>query len=287
MFVGLSFIWGSSFMLMKEGMQVLSPYEVATIRILSAGLVLLPFAPKAIRQIPKGKWGLVILSGLLGSFFPAYLFCLAETKIDSSLAGILNALTPLFTIVVGVFFFQLRAGTQKIAGVLVGFAGLLLLFISNGHIDFKNLFYATFVLLATLFYGINVNLVGRHLKQVGSLNIATVAFGVLIVPCLLILYTTGYFHLDIRNGAVLWSSAASAILGIMGTAVASVLFYMLLKRAGALFASMVTYGIPFVAVMWGLMLGEKIVPMQVVSLIVILSGVYLANTNKNPFSKKD
>lgn len=107
----LSVIWGSSFILMKEGMHVLSPYQVASIRILSAGLILTPFALKALKQIPQNKWLLVILSGLLGNFFPAYLFCIAETEIDSSLAGILNALTPMFTILVGISFFQLKANS--------------------------------------------------------------------------------------------------------------------------------------------------------------------------------
>ena len=138
LFILLSFIWGSSFMLMKEGMQVLTPYQVAALRILSAGVVLIPFTYQAIKQVPKEKLGLVALSGLLGSFFPAFLFCIAETKIDSSLAGILNALTPLFTIVVGILFFQLKAERKKIIGIVIGFIGLILLFTGSGHVDFKN-----------------------------------------------------------------------------------------------------------------------------------------------------
>ena len=281
----LSFIWGSSFILMKEGMRTLSPYQVAALRILSAGVVLLPFVFKAIKQIPKGKVGLVILSGLIGSFFPAFLFCIAETKIDSSLAGILNALTPLFTITVGILFFELNAEPKKILGVTIGFAGLLLLFTANGTVGFKNISYSGMVLIATLFYGINVNMVGRYMQGVGSLNIATLAFVFLIIPCIAVLYVTGYFSLPLSQPEFLLSSAASSILGIMGTAVASILFYMLIKRAGALFSTMVTYGIPFVAVLWGLLLNEKITLLQVLSLTVILAGVYLANTNKNPFTK--
>ena len=102
----LALIWGSSFILMKEGLTQLSPYQVAALRMLFAGLVLLPFAFKALKKIPKEKMGLVLLSGIIGNFIPAFLFCIAETKIDSALAGILNSLTPLFTILVGVFFFQ-------------------------------------------------------------------------------------------------------------------------------------------------------------------------------------
>ncbi len=280
-FIALSLIWGSSFILMKEGMRVLSPYQVASIRILSAGLVLTPFALKALRQIPKNKWLLVVLSGLLGNFFPAYLFCIAETQIDSSLAGILNALTPLFTILVGISFFQLKASSTKIIGVVIGFIGLCLLMLSGKEVSFNNLSYAALVLLATLCYGINVNMVGRHMREVGSLNIASLAFVFLIIPSVTILYFTGYLQMHLTDASVIKATGASFILGVFGTAIASIIFYMLVKRAGTLFASMVTYGIPFVAVFWGLLDGESITILQVACLGIILCGVYLVNKKTN------
>lgn len=265
-------------------MKALSPYHVATLRILSAGVVLVPFSVKAFKKVPVNKLGLTVLSGLLGSFFPAYLFCLAETKLNSALAGILNALTPLFTILVGFLFFKMQTSIKKMVGIVIGFTGLVLLFISNGRIDLNNFSYTFLILIATLLYGINVNMVGRFLKDIGSFNIVTVAFSLLIVPCMVILWFTGYFRLSLLHNDTLFSTAASALLGIMGTAAASVLFYMLLKRAGALFASTVTYGIPFIAVFWGVIYGEQITVNQLLSLLVILLGVYLANSNKNPLS---
>lgn len=277
LFTILSLIWGSSFILMKEGMKTLTPYHVASLRILSAGVVLIPFARKALAQIPKEKLLLVILSGLLGSFFPAYLFCVAETRIDSSLAGIMNALTPLFTIIIGIAFFQLKAGRRKIIGVLVGFIGLCLLIAPKGDFRFEDFYYSLLVLLATVFYGINVNMVGRHMQGVGSLNIASLAFVFLIIPTLVILYVTGYFALPLLQTAFITSTLASVVLGVFGTAIASILFYMLVKRAGTLFASMVTYGIPFIAVLWGLWGGETITLLQVGCLGIILLGVYLVN----------
>lgn len=276
-FIALSIIWGSSFILMKEGMHALSAYQVASIRILSAGLVLTPFALKALKQVPRNKWLLVILSGLLGNFFPAYLFCIAETEIDSSLAGILNALTPMFTILVGISFFQLKANNTKILGVIIGFVGLCLLMLSGKEVSFNNLSYAGLVLLATLFYGINVNMVGRYMKEVGSLNIASLAFVFLIIPSSIILYITGYLDMALLDNTVIKATGASFILGVLGTAFASIIFYMLVKRAGTLFASMVTYGIPFIAVFWGLLDGEQITLLQVGCLGVILCGVYLVN----------
>jgi len=277
LFTILSLIWGSSFILMKEGMKTLTPYHVASLRILSAGVVLIPFARKALLQVPREKLFLVILSGLLGSFFPAYLFCIAETRIDSSLAGIMNALTPLFTIIIGIAFFQLQAGRRKIIGVLVGFIGLCLLIAPKGDFRFEDFSYSLLVLLATVFYGINVNIVGRHMQGVGSLNIASLAFVFLIIPTLIILYVTGYFALPLLHTEFILSTLASVVLGVFGTAIASILFYMLVKRAGTLFASMVTYGIPFIAVLWGLWGGETITLLQVGCLGIILVGVYLVN----------
>lgn len=277
LFFLLALIWGSSFILMKAGMSSLTPYQVASLRILSAGLVLIPFARKALLETPKNKLVLVILSGLLGSFFPAYLFCIAETKIDSSLAGMLNALTPFFTILVGIAFFRLKLQSKKVVGVVIGFAGLCLLVAPELTLGFQNFSYSLFVLAATIFYGLNVNMVSRHMQGIGSLNIASLAFVFLIIPSLIILYFTGYFALPLTEKPLLMATLASFVLGILGTAAGSILFYMLVKRAGALFASMVTYGIPFIAVLWGVWYGEMVTLFQMGCLGIILLGVYLVN----------
>lgn len=258
-------------------MNTLSPFHVASLRMLSAGVVLIPFVVKALREVPRKKLKLVILSGFLGSFIPAYLFCIAETKIDSSLAGILNALTPLFTILVGMSFFQLKPGLQKIIGVLIGFVGLAMLMAPSGKIELQHFSYTLLVLIATIFYGINVNLIGRNMQGVASINIAAIAFVFLIIPSLFILYFTGYFSLPFTDSSYLYANLASAMLGIVGTAFASIIFYILVKRAGALFATTVTYGIPFVAVFWGLLYGESVSTYQVGCLSIILVGVYLVN----------
>lgn len=258
-------------------MNVLSPYQVASIRIMSAGIFLLPFAIKAFKHIPAEKRLLVILSGLLGSFFPAYLFCIAETKIDSALAGILNALTPLFVIVTGIGFFQLKVKLNQTIGIIIGFIGLTLLVAAGANISLQYIGFSLLVLLATLFYGINVNMVGKHMQGIGSLEIASMAFIFLIVPCALVLQFTGFFALPLSEKAYLQSAMASATLGVFGTAIASILFYMLVKRAGALFASTVTYGIPFVAIGWGIWGGEHVNLQQVICLAIILVGVYIVN----------
>jgi len=278
LFFILAVIWGSSFILMKLGMQALSAYQVAAIRILSAAIVLLPFAGKAFKNVPKEKRFLVILSGLLGSFFPAFLYCIAETRIDSSLAAILNSLTPLFTIIAGVTFFKLNAGFYKILGVIIGFTGLVLLpFTTHKGIDFKDLSYSTLVLLATICYAFNVNMVSRYLKQTAALDVAALSFAFLFLPALIILAATGFFQLPLSESNYVYATIAACVLGIMGSGLATILFYMLVKKEGPLFASLVTYGIPVIAVIWGIVYGETITLAEIGCLIIILAGVYMVN----------
>ncbi len=278
LFLLLCFIWGSSFILMKEGLRQLSAYEVAAIRMLSAGLVLLPFAVRSFQRMQKKDLGLLVLTGILGSFIPAILFCVAETQIDSALAGMLNALTPFFVILIGAVFFQSKVAVQKIVGVFIGFSGMLLLFLSQkSGATSSNIFFAALIVVATLSYGLNVNMTNRYLKHVGSLDIAAIAFVSLIPASLAVLLYNGFTQHQLADSAVIRSVAAASVLGIFGTAIASILFYMLLKRAGTLFSTMVTYGIPFVAVGWGLLVGETVGLMQMAGLVVILSGVYITN----------
>jgi drug/metabolite transporter (DMT)-like permease len=276
LFIALSFIWGTSFILMKEGMQQLTPFHVASLRMLSAGLILLPIAIKRFKTVPPQKLGRVILSGLLGSFFPAFLFCIAETRIDSALAGILNALTPICVVIIGTVAFRQPGTRNQVAGVIIGFLGLILLFISNANISLAHVSYSLLVLLATLSYGLNVNMVNKSLLQIQSLTIASIALSALIIPSFLVLSFTGFFHLDFRSTHVLWSVGCSTFLGLTGTAIATILFYMLLKKAGPIFSSMVTYGIPLVAMFWGWLAGEAVTLLQGACLIVILAGVYIS-----------
>ena len=285
-FALLAIIWGSSFILMKEGLKAFSPYQVASLRMLSAGIILLPFAYKALKSIPKEKMGLVVFSGLLGNFIPAYLFCIAETQIDSSLAGILNSLTPMFTIIVGVLFFKAQTNMVKILGMFIGFVGLSFLLAVGKNMSFHNLSYASLVLLATLFYGINVNIVGRYMQQLGAINVASLAFAFLIIPSAIVLYFTGYFNNDFSSPMVLKSLLASSVLGVIGTSIATILFYYLVKQSGMLFGSMVTYGIPVVAVAWGILDGENLSLLQIAFLGLILLGVWIVNRGHLNFTKK-
>jgi drug/metabolite transporter (DMT)-like permease len=282
-FIGLCLIWGSSFILMKRGMfdaneqPTLTAFHVAALRMLSAGVILIPVAFKGLSKISAKTFGIIIISGLCGSFFPAFLFCIAETKINSALAGTLNATTPLFVIIMGTLFFNIKASAKKVIGVVTGLMGSVFLFLSHGYEDLGYIGYAFFVLLATILYGINVNTVQRYLKEVSSVQIAAIGFVALIPPSLLVLYYTGYFNLPLLQPDYLLSTTFSCILGVLGTAFASIIFYALVKRTSGLFSSLVTYGIPFVAIGWGFIAGELITLLQIACLLIILLGVYLAN----------
>src|SRR5690606_13354193 len=200
---------------------------------------------------------------------------IAETKISSAFAGFLNTLTPLFTIGISIVIFKNRYPRNKLFGLFTGFAGMLILFFGQGS-DTGNYVYAFLVVIATICYGLNVNLVNQYLKKTDSLTIVAFAFSYLLIPAIIILYLTGYFSLP-ASKEMIKASIASSVLGLFGTAMASYVFYVLLKRAGPLFSSMVTYCIPFVALGWGLLAGEMDTLLMLTGLIIILTGVYISN----------
>jgi drug/metabolite transporter (DMT)-like permease len=277
-FILLCFVWGSAFILIKWTKEYLNGYQIGAVRIFFAGLVFLPFAIYHLLFIPKQKLPIVIISGMLGNLFPAFLFAIAiENKIDSSLAGILNSLTPLFVIVLAILFFKESIKFRKIAGVIIGFIGLVILSLSQGGISSTNYIYASLILLATLMYGINVNVVSYYLKGIDPIKIATVSLGFMIIPAGIVLWQQSILSLTLTNVNVRPAIVAAAFLGIIGSAIATALFYILIKRAGGLFASLVTYGIPVVAIFWGVVFHENVTAIQVSCLGLILGGVYLAN----------
>ena len=281
-FAALSIIWGSSFILMKIGLDNhLGPYQIAALRIVFAGLVLLPTTIKHIRHIPGNKLFLVFMSGTMGSLLPAFLFCLAEEGIESSLAGTLNCLTPIFVIVTGALFYNTSTSRNKIIGILIAFIGSFLLLFSKGHMqESKHFIFVSFVVLAAFLYGFNVNMVAKHLLTIPSLHIASIALSLNAIPALLVLIVSGFFNFSQVNHQLFIAISAAAFLGIVGTAFASIIFYTLVKRAGGVFASMVTYGIPFVAIGWGVFYGEAYNLKQIGCLLIILSGVYWGNRKK-------
>jgi len=276
-FVLLCFIWGSSFILMKVSSRGLTGYQIAALRIFSAALVFIPFAIFHIAQVPRQKTVLLIFTGIFGNLLPAFCFAIAVSKIDSSLAGILNSLTPICVVLIGILVFKDHIKLQKITGVAVGFAGLCLLTFTQKNISMENAGYSSLVLLGTISYGMNVNLVSHYLKELKPLHIATISLSFMSIPAGWILWQQDFFRVDFADAKIQWAVFNCLLLGIVGSALATILFYILVQKASGLFASLVTYGIPFVALFWGLMSGEAVSFSALLCLAVILFGVYLAN----------
>lgn len=279
--VVLSIIWGSSFILIKKGLQGLSPVQVGSLRIVFAGIFLLLIGTPQLKKVPKEKWKWIALSGLLGSFFPPFLFAIAQTQIDSGVASILNSLTPLNTLVFGLLFFGITVTSRQTWGLLIGFAGTLVLVgAGNKFGGGQNYWYSLYIIIATIGYALNVNLIKRYLGGVGALAISTANFSLLVLPGLVILYFTGFFETVLQSAEMQKALLYVVVLAVFGTAIALVLFNRMVQIAGPIFASSVTYTMPLLAIFWGIVDGEKLNFFQLFGGAVILVGVYLANWRK-------
>lgn len=275
----LSIVWGSSFILMKRGMEVFSADEVAGLRIGLAFLFLLPlFLKKQDINIAKNWKGLVIM-GVFGNLIPAFLFTTAEIQISSSLAGMLNALTPLFTIAVAVVWFKDKFKTIQLIGILSGLTGAVFLLLFNeGGDSNKNILYSLLVVLATFCYAISVNGIKHYLKGMNSVTATLGAFTITGPIALAYLLLKTDIINDLKtNDLALKAFGYVSILAIVGTALSVIIFNVLIKNAGALFASTCTYLIPVVALIWGLVDGEAVNLVQIGGVIVIILSVYLIN----------
>ena len=275
----LALIWGSSFILIKRGLEVYDPGEVAGIRILAASFFLLPWALINLKKVNKGNLKYLFFIGMAGSFIPAFLFAKAQTKIDSSLAGVLNALTPFFVLVIGAIFFGQLIYRRQSIGLTIGFLGTAVLVMAGSRGLVENInFYGLFVVLATVFYGINVNIIKFRLIGLRALTITSISL-LIVLPfaaTYLFGFTNFMYKLNNAEGA-LFSLGVVVLLGVMGTAIALVLFNKLVQITTPIFTSSVTYLIPVVAVLWGFMDGEVLLILHYSGMAIILVGVFITN----------
>lgn len=274
--LGLSLVWGSSFILIKKGLLGLSAIQVGSLRIVFAGIFLLLIGFKSLFKIPREKWKFIAMTSVFGTFVPAFLFALAQTEIDSSVSSILNSLTPLNTLILGALVFGVSFERRQVWGVFIGLVGSLLL-VFNGamnHPD-QNYYYAILIVIASICYAVNVNLIKKFLSDLSPLSITTGNFLVLLFPSLIILYLSGFSEaIDVEKvqNAVMFIM----ILGVVGTGIANILFFKLIQMSSPVFATSVTYLIPVVAFFWGLLDNEMLTPVQFFGAFIILIGVYLS-----------
>jgi drug/metabolite transporter (DMT)-like permease len=269
----LSLIWGTSYILMKKGLRSFSAYQLASLRILISFVCLLPVALRSLSKFNKKNILSILIIGFFGSGIPAFLYPLAETRIDSSLTGMLNTLSSAFTLVIGIGFYKRKAIRSQIAGVflgLVGAAGLLY----SGSLTFN--YYGLFVVLATLMNGFSNNEVSK-VEGLNGLEITSLAFFVVSPVALALLLCTD-IHAVFLTPHWLLNFGFIAILSIVGSAFANIIYYFLVRDTSPMVASVVAYFIPIVATLWGLSDNEHLAPGMFISVLLILAGVYLINT---------
>ena len=278
----LALIWGSSFILIKKGLVGLTALQVGSLRSVFAALFLLLIGLRSLRHIKKGQWKWIAFSGFFGTFFPAYLFSFAETEIDSAIVSILNSTTPLLSMLLGIFIFEAAFIKRKFIGVLVGLGGTTALILSGAAVNpDQNYWYSLLVILASLFYGMNANVIKKHLQTIPALAITTGNFMVILVPALTVLASTGFFSSEVLAGPeVPMSLLYIAILGVIGTGAALIMFNKLIQISDPVFSTSVTYLVPIVALGWGILDGENFSFFQLLSGVVILVGVWIVNSRK-------
>lgn len=277
----LSIIWGSSFILMKKALIGLTPIQVGALRMLITAAFLLLIGYKSIRQIQKRHWIYIFYTAILGTFFPAFLFAYAITKIDSSIPAILNSLTPFNTFIVGALVFGFAFKRKQLIGILIGLVGTLILVLKGAHVNpDQNYWYAVLVIISSVGYAFNVNIVKKYLHDISALAITTGNFLLLIIPVLLVLYFTGFFSTFEINRETSTAVGYITILAVIGTGIAKVMFNKLVQISTPVFSSSVTYLIPLVAVMWGMIDEERLHFIQLLGGAIILFGVYLVNKAK-------
>ncbi|QBN18980.1 DMT family transporter [Flavobacterium nackdongense] len=274
--ITLALIWGSSFILIKRGLVGLTPLQLGSLRIIFAAIFLLLIGFKSLCKIPLHQWKYIALTAMLGTFVPAFLFAIAQTQIDSSVSAILNSLTPLNTMILGGLAFGLSFKRAQILGVIIGLIGTFLLIINGAiHHPEQNYYYAILVIIASICYATNVNLINKYLSDLSPLSISTGNFSVLLFPALAILFFSGFFDL-IAVESVQHSVLFIMILGVVGTGIANILFFKTIQISSPVFATSVTYLIPIVAFSWGLLDKEMLTPVQFLGAFIILAGVYLS-----------
>ena len=280
--VVLSLVWGSSFILIKKALIGVSPLQLGALRVLFAAIFLLIVGFNSLKKIERKDWKWITISGVLGTFIPVFLFAFAETEIDSAIASILNSTTPIMTLLLGAVIFSIGFSRNQVLGVIIGLVGSSLLIWGGADVNpDQNYWYAGLVLIASVLYAINVNIIKKHLQDIPAMSIALGNFVILIIPSIAVLIYSDFF-----SEAVLQSPELPAALGyltilaVVGTGVAKVLFNKLVQITTPIFASSVTYTIPIVALSWGLLDGELFTLFQLFAASLIILGVFLANFGK-------
>jgi drug/metabolite transporter (DMT)-like permease len=281
----LALIWGSSFILIKRGLEIFSPGEVGAYRIVAAATFLLPLSLPRIKNLNRKQIQNLLLVGLVGSFIPAFLFAKAQTQLSSSLTGVLNALTPLFVVLIGALFFSSKITLRNGIGLGIAFIGVVILVTVKEGADFGTFSainaYAFFVILACICYGFNLNLIKFRFEKLKPIEITAISLLVVLPMALIYLMAgTDFSYKVTQVDGALEALGYLTLLGVFGTAIALILFNIMVKKVTAVFASSVTYFIPIVAIFWGVLDGEVLLLGHYVGITAVILGVWFGNRKR-------
>jgi drug/metabolite transporter (DMT)-like permease len=275
--IGLSVIWGFSFIFMKYGLKTFSWDQVAAIRISFSFIATLPLIIFYFRQIKKSEIRYYLMVGFFGSGLPAFCFTFAQTHIESGITGVLNSLTPVFTFVLGVLLFGMKFEKNKLIGLIVALTGaIILVAFDKAPGGESNLLYALPLFAATMSYATSANLVKKYLQNAHPLAMGAVGFSFIGIPSIIYLFTTDFLthSADEYFSISLFSIIA---LSFFGTVVASIGYYTLIQRTDPIFGSLVTYLIPIIAIAIGFFDGENLLIYHFAGMLFILAGIYIIN----------
>lgn len=275
----LAFIWGSSFILMKRGLIVYTPFQVGALRIFISAVALFPFIIRYFPTVEKSNWKFLLGTGLFGNGIPSVLFPLAQTRISSGMAGMMNSLTPIFTLIVGMMWVGMKASKRRITGLLIGLIGANFLILGNGRGDMLagDNSYALLVVMATICYALSVNILRYKIHGLDPIRTTGFALFFIGIPMGIFLFSSDFVERTLHTPGAWFSLSCIVLLGLLSTALSTVMFNRLIKISGALQASSVTYLIPIVATIWGFVDGEALGMFHLLGLGAIMSGVYLVN----------
>jgi drug/metabolite transporter (DMT)-like permease len=281
-FALLCLVWGSSFILMKKALLGVTPIQLGALRMIFTAIFLLSVASPSLKKIQKKHYKYVVYTAIAGTFIPGFLFAFAITTIDSSVVSILNSLSPFNTLIFGAIVFGFAFKRRQLYGILIGLIGTLILILKGAALNpNQNYWYALLIIVASIGYAFNANIVKKYLSDVSALSIVTGNFLLLLVPAIVVLAFTDFFvTFDINNETLLRSLGYLAILSIVGTGIAKTIYNKLVHISDPVFSSSVTYVIPLVAIFWGVLDGEKLSPLQIIGGIIIFIGVYLVNKKR-------
>lgn len=272
----LAVVWGSSFKLMKESLHYFRFDEIASFRVLIAGIALLPFALRGWKSFNKNKIKYAVMMGLFGSSIPAFLFPAAQQHIPSGVAGVLNSLTPIFVLLLGILFFKAGYTKTKVLGIITGFAGTIgLILFTHSSDGTTQAEYALLIVIGTVMYGLSNQILQRWLHDENPVTITAIAFMMVAPLAAAYLVTTPVLEVFKTNPDAWKGFSYIATLALCGTALALPLYNYLAQQTGVLFASTLTFVMPVVSLAWGLRDGEPLGMQHIICMMVILFGVYL------------